>query len=96
MQTLIVKTALPELDDINKKLEEIRVEREEYPNETILPEYEINGVMVPIFLLKECAEGNIEEDSLINAIETGDFSDFSDCMCIHLTRRWFGLWGRKL
>ena len=87
MQTLIVKTALLELDDINKKLEEIRVEREEYPNETILPEYEINGVMVPIFLLKECAEGNIEEDLLINAIETGDFSDFSDCMCIHLTRR---------
>lgn len=90
-QTVIVKTSLPKIDEIDKRLQEIQEEREQYPNETILPEYEINGVMVPIFLLNEYAEGNIEEDSLINAIATGDFSEFSNYMCIHLLRRWFRL-----
>ena len=84
MMALKSKIILPTEDEIDKRLQEIRLEREEFPNETILPEYEINGVKVPIFLLKECLEGNIGEESLIKAIETENFSTYSDLMCVHL------------
>ena len=84
MVALQSKIILPTEDEIDKRLQEIRLEREDFPNETILPEYEINGVKVPIFLLKECLEGNIGDESLIKAIETENFSTYSDLMCVHL------------
>ena len=84
MMALKSKIILPTEDEIDKRLQEIRLEREDFPNETILPEYEMNGVKVPIFLLMECFEGNIDEEQLKDAIERKDLSAFSDYECIHL------------
>ena len=85
MQALKTKICLPTEDEIYKKINEIRIEREEFPNETILAEYEINGFKVPIFLLMECFEGNIDEKLLKKAIAEKDLSVFSDYECVHLS-----------